>query len=246
MALIDKINQLNDEMVKFTESMNNHQNAFSGLHTNIKAAIEKLNDEIRNIVFKNDELKAARNSLSENKQTLETSIQTLKQEENDLQSKIDSQKNESSQLTPKMEVLKTQNTALTSQITSDKVKLQDSELKLEEKISLKEATEVETKSQIDIKQLELDTAKTESQEIIDKNVIWDFLKSKIDNPEIDILAVIAGTRNISSDEIKKRASSISAVLITRSIAKLETDGKIVSTPQGNWDLAPPLKAELEK
>ncbi|MCE7734083.1 MAG: hypothetical protein GPJ54_04335 [Candidatus Heimdallarchaeota archaeon] len=246
MVLLDKINKLNEEMRKFSETMNNHQNAFSGLNTNMVSAITKLDDETRSMVLRNDELNAERNSLGEITKTMESRILALKQEEESLQSKVKMQTEEQLQLSPKLEDLKGQIASLTSKIENDKVKVTDLQDKLQQKISNREFTETETKDQIDAKQLELDTAKTESQDIIDKNVIWDFLKSKIDSPEIDILSVIAGTRNISSDEIKKRASSISAVLITRSISKLEADGKIVATPQGNWDLAPPLLAELEK
>lgn len=246
MALLDKINKLNEEMSKFSEVMNNHQASFTGLNTSMVSAITKLDDEIRDTVLKNDELKAERNSLSESTKILETSIHALKQDEESLQSKVKGQTEEQLQLSPKLEELDEQIASLTSTIENDRVKLTDLQGKLQQKISSREITESEAKSQIDAKQLELDTAKTESQDIIDKNVIWDFLKSQIDSPEIDILSVIAGSRNISSDEIKKRASSISAVLITRSISKLEADGKIVATPQGNWDLAPPLLAELEK
>jgi chromosome segregation ATPase len=245
MDLIDKTNKLNEAMKKFTDDISNHHSMLTNMSTTMVAAIEKLNEETKNIVLKNDELNAKKNTLNEENAALELKLKNLNNEREILEAQVKSSKEEIQQIQPEVEKIKSEINEMTSKVGEGKTKLANLEGVLQSKSAARETTETNVKAQIDAKQMELDTAKTESQDIIENNIIWDYLKSKIDNPEIDILAVIAGTRNISSDEIKKRASSISAVLITRSISKLEADGKIVSK-DGKWDLSSPLLAELEK
>ncbi|MHA2099818.1 MAG: hypothetical protein ACW99A_14165 [Candidatus Kariarchaeaceae archaeon] len=245
MDLTEKTNKLTEAMKKFSDDINNHQNTFNGITTTMISAIEKLNEEVKTIVMKNDELNGERNTIKDNNETVSNNIQRLNTEKEGLEVKINNYNDEIQQIKPEVENLKNEIISLTYKIEENKSKLTNLKGVLQSKTAMRETTEANAQAQIDAKQMELDTAKTKSQDIIENNIIWDYLKSKIDNPEIDILAVIAGTRNITSAEIKKRASSISAVLITRSISKLENDGKIVSM-DGKWDLSPPLLAELEK
>ena len=104
-------------------------------------------------------------------------------------------------------------------------------------------TSIETRVQSNVDQLNIE--KDKLKDVIDEYFIWDYLKSKIEAPEIEIIAIIARSRNISTDEIKKAATTISPVFVNRSISKLDADGKIVQNDEGKWDIASSLLSTLD-
>jgi hypothetical protein len=75
--------------------------------------------------------------------------------------------------------------------------------------------------------------------------VWDYLLSRIDQPEVEIMSIIASKRKISQDDIKQSAKSVSPVFVGRAISKLEADGKIVQDEEGKWDLDPSLLGVLD-
>ena len=130
--------------------------------------------------------------------------------------------------------------ALIGEVKVNEAKKADLERELLEKESTLANKEAEIDSKVASNQSELDQAEASFNAIVDDNQIWDFLFKTMESPEIEIMAIISLQRNISTDTIKSQAKSVSPVFVGRSLGKLESDGKIVQTPEGNWDLSPEL------
>lgn len=92
---------------------------------------------------------------------------------------------------------------------------------------------------------ELEAAKSSYIAMLEDYGIWEFIFSKLEAPEIEILAIIAINRGISTEEIKAKAENVQAVFVTRSVSKLEADGKIIQNENGTWDLSMELISKIK-
>jgi hypothetical protein len=66
----------------------------------------------------------------------------------------------------------------------------------------------------------------------------------IDIPEFEVLKIIQNNGPLTITDLKKFALSVSPVLITRTISKLEADEKIVQNEDGYWYFTEQLNQEL--
>ncbi|OLS29272.1 MAG: Chromosome partition protein Smc [Candidatus Heimdallarchaeota archaeon LC_2] len=245
MSIDDNIDKISKEMEMLADEVKTHQEMLGKMIESMISAVYSSNTEI-------EELKTKSSALENEQKLLNTEIETSKRKNSELNS-------EKERLTSQIKLTKEEINRLTNENTKygDEINLitgknksntdqfNSLEIELTQKIISREEIEasIEVRVQSNIDQLNAEKEKLKS--VIDEYFIWDYLKSKIEAPEIEIIAIIARKRNISSDEIKEAATTISPVFVNRSISKLDADGKIVQNDEGKWDIASSLLSTLD-
>lgn len=124
-------------------------------------------------------------------------------------------------------------------------KIQSGETNLGEKRLQKEELDKSINTKVEENEKKLQEEKDKSAVIKAKYAVWDYLKTKLENPEIEIMAIIAREGKITTEDLKKQTSgTISAVFIGRSISKLEADGKIIAEAESTWSISPALLTSI--
>ncbi len=245
MSIDENIDKISTEMDMLSDEVKTHQEMLSKMIESMISAVYGSTAEIEE--FKN---KIA--SLENDQKLLNTEIESttgknaeLNKEKDNNIAQIQSTKDEITRLTEENSKLNDEINLLTGKNKSNSDQFNTLDTELSEKIKAREDIEasIEVRVQGNIDQLNIEKGKL--NEVIEENFIWDYLKSKIEVPEIEIIAIIARSRNISTDEIKEAAKTISPVFVNRSISKLDADGKIVQNEDGKWDIATSLLSSLD-
>ena len=135
--------------------------------------------------------------------------------------------------------------AMINQNTVDGGKLAGLKTEHQEKTVAKNNLLATIDTKVKSNQDELEAAKSSYATMLEDYAIWQFIFSKLEAPEIEILAIIAKNRGISTEEIKVKAENVQAVFVTRSVSKLEADGKIIQNENGTWDLSIQLLSQIK-
>jgi chromosome segregation ATPase len=238
-------------MSKVNENIENVQKAVEGLHQqwetrkhsinalldslrqshlNFQSEIEQIESDIGKV---NNEIKL----LTENVNTEKSDINNLTDQKSQLVPQIEQLDKTKVELQEKIEQLTSQSQELSQTIASKETQKSELEAEYNEKKSALEDMERSINEKVEVNNKELTTVKTQYDQIVSENGIWDYLFDKLNTPEVEIMGIIAANRNISLDDLKSKATSASPVHVGRAISKLEADGKITQTPEGNWDLS---------
>ena len=135
--------------------------------------------------------------------------------------------------------------AMSNQNKVDESKLASLTTEHQEKTTARENLLATIDTKVKSNQDELEAAKSSYISMLENYGIWEFIFSKLEAPEIEILAIIAINRGISTEEIKAKAENVQAVFVTRSVSKLEADGKIIQNDNGTWDLSIQLLSQIK-
>ncbi|MHA2249461.1 MAG: hypothetical protein ACXAD7_03815 [Candidatus Kariarchaeaceae archaeon] len=240
-----RLTELQEDMQGIVAAASERSSTFTTAVTELQQAIVKreeeegkLNDEIGKLT---NELKL----LEENINDLKTKLKSKKDSLSKLEPTIKESGKQLDTLKSKVSDLETRLVELNSKNESDDTALAGIVTELEEKEEARSGLEASIEEKVAVNQKQLDEKKAELDSIKDKYLIWDYLLSRIDQPEVEIMAVIASNRHISTDEIKQKATSVSPVFVGRAISKLEADEKIVQDAEGKWDISPSLLGVLD-
>jgi chromosome segregation protein len=241
----NKINELKSEMEAIVSDSKVRLETLS-------SAINELNQALLRTNENEEQLNSEAGKLSNEIKLLQENISTAKGSTKEKQERVSNLGPEIKELNSKIEALQksieedeTKLTSLNEQNASSEKKLTDIEAEYQEKETARKALEASIDEKVNENQVKLEEAKQENVKVVEMYTVWDYLLSRIDQPEVEIMAIIASNRKISQDDIKKSAKGVSPVFVGRAISKLEADGKIVQDEEGMWDLAPSLLGVID-
>jgi chromosome segregation ATPase len=218
----------------------------------LTSAINELNQALLRTDENEEQLNSEAGRLSNEIKLLQENISTVKASIKEKQERFSMLEPEVIEQNSKVEALQkaieedeTKLASLNEQNTSSEKKLIDIEGEYQEKETARKALEASIDEKVNENQVKLEEAKQENAKVVEMYTVWDYLLSRIDQPEVEIMSIIASKRKISQDDIKQSAKSVSPVFVGRAISKLEADGKIVQDEEGKWDLDPSLLGVLD-
>lgn len=245
MSIDENIDKISTEMDALTEEINTHKEMLGKMIESMISAVYGSTAEIEEFNTKIESLDSENKILNTEIESTTGKNAELNIEKDNINSQIKSAKDEINHITDENSNLTEEINLLTGKNKSNSDQFNTLDTELSEKIKAREDIEasIEVRVQGNIDQLNVEKGKLD--DVIEEYFIWDYLKSKIEAPEIEIIAIIARSRNISTEEIKERAKTISPVFVNRSISKLDADGKIVQTEDGKWDISTSLLSTLD-
>lgn len=237
MDVLNLKNQLELQEQRFNENV-----------TSMKNFLQELDQKLKAVQTEEDELNLKLQRTKEQIGSLENTISKLTTEVAELETKIKNQQEIQNQqeetlskLRTAIDDLQTRKTNHENAITALKADISTMNQQLEQKRQARETLLANLDKEVEEITSRLKTAKERLQSLAEEYSGMDYLMSSdlMQTPEVEILAIVAAQRPVSSETIKDQVKSVSAVLVTRTITKLEADGMIVSK-DGLWDLSDDL------
>ena len=236
------------DVMNLRTQLETHEQRFNGNILSMKNLLEILDQKLKEVKNEEDELSLRFQRSKEQIESLENTISKLTNEVNELETKIKNQQEIQNQqeetlskLRTAIDDLETRKTNYQNAITALKADISTMKQQLDQKRSARETLLANLDKEVEEVTFKLEEAKKKLQSLAEEYSGMDYLMSSdlMQTPEVEILAIVAAQRPVSSEAIKDQVKSVSAVLVTRTITKLEADGMIVSK-DGLWDLSDDL------
>ncbi len=218
----------------------------------IKSYLANMEEKLKEVDQEHLEIKAKLQRTKEQATSLESSITKLRAEISDLETKIQNQENVNMQqeenigkLRSTSEDLKVKEDQTKGKIELLKSQISDLENQIKQKQEAKESLLSNLDAKVESIKKQLDEAKAKLASIDETYSAMNYLMNSglLETPEVEILSIVAAQRPVSNDAIKDQVKSVSPVLVSRTITKLEADGMIVNK-DGLWDLSDNLLSKL--
>ena len=236
------------DVMNLRTQLETHEQRFNENILSMKNLLEILDQKLKEVKNEEDELSLRFQRSKEQIESLENTISKLTNEVNELETKIKNQQEIQNQqeetlskLRTAIDDLETRKTNYQNAITALKADISTMKQQLDQKRSARETLLANLDKEVEEVTFKLEEAKKKLQSLAEEYSGMDYLMSSdlMQTPEVEILAIVAAQRPVSSEAIKDQVKSVSAVLVTRTITKLEADGMIVSK-DGLWDLSDDL------
>lgn len=242
----DRLNELQLDMEGFVNDAKSRLDAFNLILKDMNQAVSNLNQEEENLNDETgkltNEIKLLENKLLDIKSNLKIKNEKLAK----LEPEIEDQNKSLETLQKSIKEAETKLSELKSNNSTRESKLNELTAESNEKELARNKLESSIDDKVTVNKQQLEDKKGELQILAEEYVIWDYLLSRIDQPEVEIMAIIASNRgNLASDDIKSRVKTVSPVFVGRAISKLEADEKIIQNEEGKWDIDQSLISVLE-
>ncbi len=217
------------------------QNEMNGLLTNIRDSFKKAEENQKELRATIQQLESQSSSLIMHVQKLETETSVTEKNISDQQG-IQNQLNETiNRINTEISTLKETKETLQKDINLLESKIIQSEADLKEKQETKNNLLKNLDSEVDQLKSEVSQLKTDHNNLMNNFSGLSFLLSSglLEIPEVEILSIIAENRPVEQEQLKSMVKSVSPVLVSRTITKLEADGKILNN-NGKLDITPSL------
>ena len=235
----EKLAEVTQLVQKIKDETDNRINQLNNIISGLKADIDGIksgqDQTSTKIGSLNNEIQLAETGIADEKKTIEN----LKTKLATLNPDLENNKQSLSALETNITNLTNRNSELDTSIVNHESDQKTLTADKQEKSMALADLEASIDKDLESYKAELGEIKNELDKIIENNLVWAYLFEIIETPEVEIMAIIAAKRNISLDDIKGKAKTVSPVFVGRAISKLEADGKIVNN-DNLWDLSPSI------